>query len=424
MPRSLPRVRALVTSCAVVAVLVVGGTSGAWAFPVLHHTTSARSKGPGPRRILTGTVRGLGTDSFTITEPDGTSQVIDTTPHTVYSESGTKTAPADVAVGDRVVVFPMGDTWKIWPTPWPTTANATTTTTPVAAWIEIVLARVQGTVSGQSGSTFSVTTSDGLVQVVDTTPATTYTEPGTTVTGVSVGEDVIVYETADTTDPSQLDALFVTIAPATPPTVTSHLGHPQGAGPASGGNTKGHGRNPATTAVTTGAPTGIPTDGAVTAVNGNDFSLVERSGTTITVVVSSTTTYGDPDGTPTETPVAVGDDVAVYGTVDAAGDLVATAITMCGTGPDGWQGQPSGPGHATGSLARSATPPTTSSAPAWSSHSSGFAGPHQTGAPRGFVPAPGSAPTGAGGHFGPNTAGAHNGGSPGTGPGGRGQGQR
>ena len=232
---------------------------------------------------------------------------------------------------------------------------------------------------------------------------------------MGVGEAVTAYGTADATDPTQLDALFVTVTSSQPPAGAPHLSVGPGTGPVRPA-WNGHGPDPWTAATTTG----VPVDGTVTAINGDDITLTERSGTTMTVVVSSTTTYRGAGAATTEAAVSVGDDVVVYGTVTASGDLVASAIIVWGMGADGWQSQASSPWHLSAPSDRSGTATSTPSAASWAgTHPSGFAGPHQ-----GYGGAPSGRPTEGGGRFGQDAAGAHDGGSPGTGPGGGGPGQR
>ena len=285
------RTCALVTSCAVVGVLVLGGTSIAWAFPAPRPGAPTHRQSPGQRcghtfdrqcRTITGTVSGIGTGRFTITEPDGTSLVIDTTAATVYSESGTTTAPTGVAVGDRVDVIGVDDTRKA---PF-TTAGSTATTTPVAARVEIVLARVQGTVSAVSASSFDLTGFDGIVQVVDTTSSTIYTEAGTTVSGVGVGEAVTAYGTADATDPTQLDVVSVSIAssPTGQPPVVAAAWH-----------------------IFTGTVTALGTGG---------FTITGLDGTTQAIDTTAATMYSELGTTTAPTGVAVGDRVDVIPVVD------------------------------------------------------------------------------------------------------------
>jgi hypothetical protein len=99
----------------------------------------------------------------------------------------------------------------------------------------------------------------------------------------------------------------------------------------------------------------------VSAISGNDISLRESSGTVITVVVSSTTTYQDPRGATTESSIVSGDRLKVYGTIDSSGNLDATAITIRDSaGNHGWGEQPtpasSGPGPSSVNRTTSPTP--------------------------------------------------------------------
>ena len=81
--------------------------------------------------------------------------------------------------------------------------------------------------------------------------------------------------------------------------------------------------------------------GTVKTVGSNTFTLTTHDGTTVTVDVSSSTTYADPSVTsPTFSTIKVGDHVAVFGT-DASNTVTATKVTI--GGPDG-HGGPGGSG--------------------------------------------------------------------------------
>jgi hypothetical protein len=82
--------------------------------------------------------------------------------------------------------------------------------------------------------------------------------------------------------------------------------------------------------------------GTVATVGTDDFTLTTKSGTTVTVDVTSSTTYNDQGVTsPTLANVTVGETVAAFGT-EASGTVTATSVDI-GT-PGGGPGRDGGPG--------------------------------------------------------------------------------
>jgi hypothetical protein len=86
--------------------------------------------------------------------------------------------------------------------------------------------------------------------------------------------------------------------------------------------------------------------GKVTAIGTDSFTLTTRGSATVTVTVSSATTYQDKSASGTLADVKVGDQVAVFGTESSetvAATKVEIGVTM-GARPGGKGGGPGGPG--------------------------------------------------------------------------------
>jgi len=92
--------------------------------------------------------------------------------------------------------------------------------------------------------------------------------------------------------------------------------------------------------------------GTVRTIGHGSFTITAQDGTTVTVQVDRSTTYFDPGVTsPTIASVAVGEQVAVFGT-EASGSVTATRVAL-GIPPAGGRGGPGGgwawPGRSPGS---------------------------------------------------------------------------
>ncbi len=172
-----------------------------------------------------------------------------------------------------------------------------------------------GTVASVGNGTFTLTTKDKTTVTVNVSSSTTYRDPGVTspsIANVTVGEHVVVFGT-DTSDV----VTATSVAIGTPPT-----------GRAPGGPGR-HGVPPAAV-------------GTVASVGNGTFTLTTKDKTTVTVNVSSSTTYRDPGVTsPSIANVTVGEHVAVFGT-DTSDVVTATSVAI-GTPPTG--SAPGGPGR-------------------------------------------------------------------------------
>ncbi len=146
-----------------------------------------------------GTVKSVGSGTFTLTKPDGTTVTVDVGSSTTYLDPGvTSPSLANVTVGAHVAVFGTD------------TSNTVTATkvaiggpmgpggpggfrisggTPPAA---------VGTVKSVGSGTFTLTTPDGTTVTVDVGSSTTYLDPGVTspsLGNVTVGAHVAVFGT-------------------------------------------------------------------------------------------------------------------------------------------------------------------------------------------------------------------------------------
>ena len=179
-----------------------------------------------------------------------------------------------------------------------------------------------GTVTSVGSNTFALTTHDGTTVTVDVSSSTTYVDPAVTslVLDVKVGDHVAVFGT-DTSD-----------------TVTATkvaIGGPDGHGGPRPGGHDGFGGTP---------PAAF---GTVKSVGSNTFTLTTHDGTTVTVDVSSSTTYVESGARHRSPTVKVGDHVAVFGT-DTSDTVTATKVAIGGpeNGPSrsfhggGWGGPP------------------------------------------------------------------------------------
>ncbi len=173
-----------------------------------------------------------------------------------------------------------------------------------------------GTVASVGSNTFTITTKDDTTVTVNVSSTTTYRDAGEsspTLADVTVGQHVAVFGT-ETSD-------VVTAASVA-------IGNPPG-----GGGKGVPGEFPG------GSPPAAM--GTVASVGSNTFTITTKDDTTVTVNVSSTTTYRDAgESSPTLADVTVGQHVAVFGTETS--DVVTAASVAIGNPPGG--GGKGGPG--------------------------------------------------------------------------------
>ncbi len=176
-----------------------------------------------------------------------------------------------------------------------------------------------GTVASVGDGTFTLTTEDKSTVTVNVSSSTTYRDPSVTsptIANVTVGEHVAVFGT---------DTANVVTA------TSVAIGDPPSGGKGGPGGPGGRGGTP---------PVAM---GTVASVGDGTFTLTTEDKTTVTVNVSSSTTYRDPSVTsPTIANVTVGEHVAVFGT-DTANVVTATSVAI-GDPPGGGKGGPGGGG--------------------------------------------------------------------------------
>ena len=199
-----------------------GSTSGS-SSAAQGHTMPGDPGGPGPGRGgpgwggAGGTITALGTGSFTVKTPGGSTETVDTTSSTTYSRDGASRSASALAVGERVRVRP-------------TQASSTTSSTVTAASVDIVDPSIQGTVEGLSGNTLTIVDQQGFWRTVNLTGTTTYTDNGSSssASALSDGETVVAFGSVDA-DHTSLDALSVAINPSHPtPDMNGPTGGPMG----------------------------------------------------------------------------------------------------------------------------------------------------------------------------------------------------
>lgn len=149
---------------------------------------------------LRGRVTSVASGDFVLQKHDGTSETVDTSSATTYSEPGSSNAPSGVSDGENVAI-------TLDPSaPSPTATN-------VAVFPE----RVGGRVTMVVGSTVTLSSARGTETVI-VSPSTKYAQKGASPTGVTDGELVSVFGLPDAGTPGALDAQVVAIfSPATPP---------------------------------------------------------------------------------------------------------------------------------------------------------------------------------------------------------------
>jgi uncharacterized membrane protein YgcG len=148
--------------------------------------------------VVRGVVTAVGTDSFTISNHQGT-ETIDTTTTTTFAEPGTPVAPTTVAIGQTVAA-----------------SLDPTATTPTAVRVTVLLNRLSGKVINVTGSSITLSGPRSTTRQAIISPSTMVFSGKTAATNVTVGEFVTVFGTRDATTPNELDALSIDIAPNFP----------------------------------------------------------------------------------------------------------------------------------------------------------------------------------------------------------------
>jgi hypothetical protein len=235
------------------------------------------------RPIVQGTVASVTTsptDSFTVMAKKGQTWTVTVTGSTTYTECKvTSPSFANIAVGDGVVVFGIS------------TATDAVTATSVAIMQHPVVVGTVASVTTSPSDSFTVSAWKMQTVTVDVTGSTTYTEHGVTspsFSNVTVGDLVAVYGTS--AGASTFDATSVAITQL--PAVTGKVA-------------------------------------SVTTSPSDSFTLTARGGQTWTINVSGTTTYSECGvSSPSFSSLAVGNQVAVYGTSTGTNTVDATSVVI------------------------------------------------------------------------------------------------
>jgi hypothetical protein len=143
-------------------------------------------------------VTSVASGDFVLQKYDGTTETVDTTSGTAYSEPGTSVAPPGLLQGENVAV-----------TLDPTASN------PTATSVTVFPERVSGRVTDVAGSTITLSNRRGT-DIVLVSPSTKYFQKGTSPTGVSDDELVSAFGLPDAGTPSDLDAQVVVISSPAP----------------------------------------------------------------------------------------------------------------------------------------------------------------------------------------------------------------
>jgi len=236
---------------------------------VAAETAASAHDGAGSDHVI-GTVTALGTDSFTISAYDGTSETVDTTSTTAYAETGTTVPPTTVATGQEVLV-----------------ALDPADTTPTAVKVTVLLDHFSGKVTSVTPTSITLSGPWNWSGDVVISSSTLYFDGTTAASGVTDGEYVTAFGTPDATTPTKLDALFVDIGKKTEctprvPSATPTTTPGTDPWPVSPGGTPLHPASrpataPAGSTNTTSTTSRTPTPGAP-AGNGNGGSFGSQGG--------------------------------------------------------------------------------------------------------------------------------------------------
>lgn len=173
-------------------------SAAALALLTAEGTAAAQERTSSPD--LQGRVTSVASGDFVLQKHDGTTETVDTTDATTYSEPGTAVAPEGLQDGEHVAV-----------------ELDSTASSPTATNVIVFPERISGRVSNVAGSTVTLANKRGTDTVL-VSSSTKYYEKGVTATSVSNGELVSVFGLPDPGTPGELDAQVVAIfSPAPPP---------------------------------------------------------------------------------------------------------------------------------------------------------------------------------------------------------------
>lgn len=167
-----------------------------------------RGPGHGPGGVITA----IGSNSFTLSHPDGSTQTVNTTASTTYTRDGASSTASALAVGERVDVRPTQPP-----------SSSTSSSSPVtAASVNIEDPQIHGTVESVSNNVLTIVDEQGFWRTVDLSQSTTYTDSGNSSTQAALtqGKRVVATGTVDN-DHTSLDATSVAVDPV-PPAMPAH----------------------------------------------------------------------------------------------------------------------------------------------------------------------------------------------------------
>ncbi len=233
-------------------------------------------------------VTAISGSSVSLATDDGWTRTITTTSATTITRGGVAATLADLAVGDEIHFHQA--------------RNADGTYTITA--IEIVLPHAVGTVTAVGADTITITRRDGTSQTITTTGTTTYRTGKAAGTRADVKVGTVIVATGENASDGTLTATSVDV----------RLPHVQG---------------------------------TVTATTADTITITGRDGTTVTIHVSSGTTFQVPGvAAATLADVKAGMAIGVAGTARADGSIDATEVhagKFGGRGHDGIDPDGTGP---------------------------------------------------------------------------------
>ncbi|MGA3184011.1 MAG: hypothetical protein ABSE52_05365 [Candidatus Dormibacteria bacterium] len=314
---------------------------------------------PNPAPAVSGTVASLATspsETVTLTTKKGVTWTVDVSGSTTYTDSSV-TSPtfANVAVGDEVVVYGT------------TTATDTVSATNVTIIVKPAVVGTVATVTPGS-DTFTVAACKGQTWTITVTGSTAYTERGVTsptFSDVAISDEVVVYGTSTGTDAVTAGSVVIIQRPIVAGTVASvttspsdsftvmakkgqtwtvtvtgsttyterNVTSPGFANVGVGDNVVVYGTSTGTDAATAISvaimqrPVVVGTVSSVTTSPSDSFTVAAWKSQTVTVNVSSSTTYTERGVTsPDFSNVAVGNQVVVYGTSTGSNTVAASSV--------------------------------------------------------------------------------------------------
>jgi len=282
------------TSVGLISALTSQGTTGITA---LSPGTQFPGNGRGGPHGQFGrglTVTAVSGNTISATGRGGQAITVQVTANTTYSMAGASAVLSDIQTGSMIAVRSA------------TTNGSSTSTTIAATSVTILLPTQGGVVTGVSGTTLTVTGFDGATHTITVSASTRYQKAGQAATLADIAAGTSIAAEGTRNADGSLAAVRVTIQ--------------------------------------------VPRiHGQVTAVNGTQYTVSDRDGSTSTVVTTGSTTYSNADGTvATVSVLKVGAAIDAEGSLSPDGKtLTALRIAVEPTGAGTGHG-PDGPGHGDG----------------------------------------------------------------------------